>query len=72
MIERDERTALRRLGPTLASGHSALIDAAQPPESPRGAFPRLMHVHRFRWAGEDPLSPHNLYRCRCGQVRHGL
>jgi hypothetical protein len=40
--------------------------------SAAGGFPRLAHVHRFRWAAEDPFSPHNLYRCRCGEVRPGL
>lgn len=38
----------------------------------RPAFGRLGHVHRFRWAGEDPFSPHNLYACRCGVVRPGI
>jgi hypothetical protein len=37
-----------------------------------GPLARLPHVHRFRWAGEDPFSPHNLYACRCGVVRAGL
>ena len=37
-----------------------------------GAFPRLVHVHRFRWTAEDPFSPSSLYRCRCGEVRPGL
>jgi hypothetical protein len=32
----------------------------------------LLHVHLFRYAGEDSFSANNLYRCRCGVVRHGL
>jgi hypothetical protein len=35
-------------------------------------WPFRFHVHSFRWAREDPFSPHNLYACRCGVVRHGL
>jgi hypothetical protein len=37
-----------------------------------GARRRLPHLHRFRWAGEEPFSSHSLYRCRCGEVRPGL
>ena len=45
-------------------------------ESRRSLMPRLRirlpHVHQFRWAREDPFSPHNIYVCRCGVARHGL
>ncbi|TFV53693.1 hypothetical protein [Blastococcus sp. TF02A-35] len=34
--------------------------------------PSPLHVHWFRWSGEDAFSGSSLYTCRCGQVRPGL
>lgn len=31
-----------------------------------------LHVHWFRWRGEDPFGGSSLYACRCGQVRPGI
>ncbi|MCZ2829876.1 hypothetical protein O2W14_13615 [Modestobacter sp. VKM Ac-2986] len=29
----------------------------------------VVHLHRFRRAGDDPFSGSGLYACRCGVVR---
>ncbi|WP_104523544.1 hypothetical protein [Blastococcus atacamensis] len=34
--------------------------------------PSVLHVHWFRWTGEDAFSGSSLYTCRCGQVRASL
>src|SRR3954447_12130401 len=37
------------------------------------ALPRpRVHVHWFRWSGDDPFSGSSLYTCRCGVVRPSL
>lgn len=64
-----------------ATAETILLDAvggATPKPAPGERAPRrtllgiALHVHRFRFAGEDPFGAHNLYRCRCGVVRPGL
>jgi hypothetical protein len=35
---------------------------------PARAHPRL-HVHWFRWVGDDAFGGGSLYACRCGVVR---
>lgn len=34
--------------------------------------PSALHVHWFRWSGEDAFSGSSLYACRCGQARSSL
>lgn len=45
---------------------------ASPPSPAPSRGSRMLHLHWFRWAGEDRSSPHNLYACRCGVVRPGF
>jgi hypothetical protein len=33
---------------------------------------RVLHLHRYTWAADDPFSGSSLYRCRCGVVRPGI
>jgi hypothetical protein len=33
---------------------------------------RVLHLHRYTRAGDDPFSSASLYRCRCGVVRPGM
>lgn len=56
-----------------ASPRPDLHVAAPPPAAaPARRRTGLLHLHRFRWHGEDPFSGNNLYACRCGRVRPGL
>jgi hypothetical protein len=53
------------------------VDRTRTPHGERAATGlllgvRLPHVHRFRYAGDDPFSAHSLYRCRCGVVKPAL
>ncbi|WP_147251776.1 hypothetical protein [Blastococcus sp. TF02-8] len=34
--------------------------------------PSALHLHWFRWSGEDAFSGSSLYTCRCGQARSSL
>ncbi|MCU1616640.1 MAG: hypothetical protein JWO98_4180 [Frankiales bacterium] len=62
----------RESTPVWGTRASATFDPPRDLDGRAGAGSRRSHVHWFRWGGEDPFGPHNLYRCRCGMVRHGL
>ena len=51
----------------------ALAVRASGATTPGGATTgRVLHLHRYSWAGDDPFSGSSLYRCRCGVVRPGI
>ncbi|MGY1604668.1 hypothetical protein [Geodermatophilus sp. SYSU D00815] len=54
---------------TRTSGRSDAPRPRSPGDRRRGA---PLHVHWFRWSGDDAFGPSSLYACRCGAVRPGL
>jgi hypothetical protein len=51
-------------------GRRRLQPAQAMPHASGTATP--LHVHWFRWAGEEPFGNGSHYRCRCGVVRSGF
>jgi hypothetical protein len=52
-----------------------VTDPTYGPHTQRTRGARLatrLHVHWFRWYGEDPYGNGSLFRCRCGVVRPGF
>jgi hypothetical protein len=55
---------------TAASSAQRAMSGARPGNA--STLQRVVHVHRFRRAGDDPFSSATLYACRCGVVRPGM